>query len=137
MENIPTFCARKHGKEEVSYPHPLLESVLGETYGVMVYQEQVMQAAQVLGGYSLGGADLLRRAMGKKKPEEMAKHREIFREGAARRTSRPVARRGLRPDGEVRGLRLQQVARRRVLAARLPHGRTSRCTARPSSSRPT
>ena len=57
--------------------------MLGETYGIMVYQEQVMQAAQVLGGYSLGGADLLRRAMGKKKPEEMAKHRQIFREGAA------------------------------------------------------
>ncbi|HMC14852.1 MAG TPA: DNA polymerase III subunit alpha [Albitalea sp.] len=85
MENIPTFCLRKHGKEEVSYPHPLLETVLGETYGVMVYQEQVMQAAQVLGGYSLGGADLLRRAMGKKKPEEMAQHREIFREGAAKK----------------------------------------------------
>ena len=85
MENIPTFCARKHGKEEVSYPHPLLETVLGETYGVMVYQEQVMQAAQVLGGYSLGGADLLRRAMGKKKAEEMAQHREIFRDGAARK----------------------------------------------------
>ena len=83
MENIPTFCARKHGKEEVSYPHPLLEAVLGETYGVMVYQEQVMQAAQVLGGYSLGGADLLRRAMGKKKAEEMATHRAIFRDGAA------------------------------------------------------
>ncbi|MBC7954685.1 MAG: DNA polymerase III subunit alpha [Cytophagales bacterium] len=85
MENIPTFCLRKHGKEEVSYPHPLLETVLGETYGVMVYQEQVMQAAQVLGGYSLGGADLLRRAMGKKKAEEMAQHREIFREGAAKK----------------------------------------------------
>ena len=85
MENIPTFCARKHGKEEVSYPHPLLETVLGETYGVMVYQEQVMQAAQVLGGYSLGGADLLRRAMGKKKAEEMAQHRQIFRDGAARK----------------------------------------------------
>ncbi|CAM5795630.1 DNA polymerase III subunit alpha [Rhizobacter fulvus] len=85
MENIPTFCARKHGKEEVSYPHPLLESVLGETYGVMVYQEQVMQAAQVLGGYSLGGADLLRRAMGKKKAEEMAQHRQIFRDGAAKK----------------------------------------------------
>ena len=83
MENIPTFCARKHGKEEVRYPHPLLETVLGETYGVMVYQEQVMQAAQVLGGYSLGGADLLRRAMGKKKAEEMAQHRQIFRDGAA------------------------------------------------------
>jgi DNA polymerase-3 subunit alpha len=85
MENIPSFCARKHGREEVTYPHPLLEAVLGETYGIMVYQEQVMQAAQVLGGYSLGGADLLRRAMGKKKPEEMATHRAIFREGAAKK----------------------------------------------------
>jgi DNA polymerase-3 subunit alpha len=83
MDNIPSFVARKHGKEEVTYPHPLVEPVLSETYGIMVYQEQVMQAAQVLGGYSLGGADLLRRAMGKKKPEEMAKHREIFRAGAA------------------------------------------------------
>ncbi|HEY2561355.1 MAG TPA: DNA polymerase III subunit alpha [Caldimonas sp.] len=85
MENIPSFCARKHGREEVRYPHPLLESVLGETYGIMVYQEQVMQAGQILGGYSLGGADLLRKAMGKKKPEEMAKHRAIFREGAAKK----------------------------------------------------
>jgi DNA polymerase-3 subunit alpha len=85
MENIPTFCARKNGKEDVSYPHLLLESVLAETYGIFVYQEQVMQAAQILGGYSLGGADLLRRAMGKKKPEEMAKHREIFRDGAAKK----------------------------------------------------
>ena len=84
MENIPTFTARKHGREQVEYPHPLLETVLGETYGVMVYQEQVMQAAQVLGGYTLGGADLLRRAMGKKKPEEMAQHRSLFRDGAAR-----------------------------------------------------
>ena len=83
MENIPSFCARKHGREEVRYPHPLLETVLGETHGIMVYQEQVMQAGQILGGYSLGGADLLRRAMGKKKPEEMAKHRAIFRAGAA------------------------------------------------------
>ena len=85
MEMIPTFCARKHGREAVEYPHPLLETVLGETYGVMVYQEQVMQAAQVLGGYSLGGADLLRRAMGKKKAEEMAQHRAIFRAGAAQK----------------------------------------------------
>ncbi|MFM7531950.1 MAG: DNA polymerase III subunit alpha, partial [Rubrivivax sp.] len=82
MENIPSFCARKHGREEIVYPHPLLESVLAETYGIFVYQEQVMQAAQVMGGYTLGGADLLRRAMGKKKPEEMAKQRTIFREGA-------------------------------------------------------
>lgn len=84
MDLIPSFVARKHGREPVEYPHPLVEPVLAETYGIMVYQEQVMQTAQVLGGYSLGGADLLRRAMGKKKPEEMAKHREIFREGAAR-----------------------------------------------------
>ncbi len=85
MENIPSFCNRKHGREEVSYPHPLLETVLGETYGIMVYQEQVMQAGQILGGYSLGGADLLRKAMGKKKPEEMATHRAIFRDGAAKK----------------------------------------------------
>jgi DNA polymerase-3 subunit alpha len=82
MDLIPTFTARKHGRETVEYPHPLLEQVLGETYGVMVYQEQVMQAAQLLAGYSLGGADMLRRAMGKKKPEEMAKQREVFRQGA-------------------------------------------------------
>lgn len=83
MDLIPSFVARKHGREEVVYPHPLLEPVLAETYGIMVYQEQVMQSAQILGGYSLGGADLLRRAMGKKKPEEMAEHRIIFRKGAA------------------------------------------------------
>ncbi len=83
MDLIPSFVARKHGREEVVYPHPLVEPVLAETYGIMVYQEQVMQTAQVLGGYSLGGADMLRRAMGKKKPEEMAEHREIFRKGAA------------------------------------------------------
>ena len=83
MDLIPSFVARKHGREEVEYPHPLVEGVLSETYGIMVYQEQVMQTAQVLGGYSLGGADLLRRAMGKKKAEEMAQHREIFRKGAA------------------------------------------------------
>ncbi|MGI4814250.1 MAG: DNA polymerase III subunit alpha [Janthinobacterium lividum] len=84
MDLIPSFCARKHGREVVEYPDPRVESVLKETYGIMVYQEQVMQMAQIIGGYSLGGADLLRRAMGKKKPEEMAKHRELFREGAAK-----------------------------------------------------
>ncbi len=83
MDLIPSFVARKHGREVVEYPHPLVEPVLSETYGIMVYQEQVMQTAQVLGGYSLGGADMLRRAMGKKKPEEMAEHRLIFRKGAA------------------------------------------------------
>ncbi|HEY9238970.1 MAG TPA: DNA polymerase III subunit alpha, partial [Burkholderiaceae bacterium] len=85
MENIPTFCARKHGKDEVSYPHPLLESVLSETYGIFVYQEQVMLAAQILAGYSLGGADILRKAMGKKNAADMAKQREIFREGSAKK----------------------------------------------------
>ncbi len=84
MDLIPTFCARKHGREEVEYPHPLMEEVLKETYGIMVYQEQVMQVAQRLGGYSLGGADLLRRAMGKKKLEEMMTHRALFAEGAAK-----------------------------------------------------
>ena len=83
MDLIPSFVARKHGKEVVEYPHPLVEPVLSETYGIMVYQEQVMQTAQVLGGYSLGGADMLRRAMGKKKAEEMAMHRDLFRKGAA------------------------------------------------------
>ena len=84
MDLIPSFVARKHGREVVEYPHPLVEKVLAETYGIMVYQEQVMQTAQVLGGYSLGGADLLRRAMGKKKADEMAAHRKLFREGAAK-----------------------------------------------------
>jgi DNA polymerase-3 subunit alpha len=82
MELIPSFCKRKHGEEAIEFPDPRVEPVLSETYGIMVYQEQVMQMAQIVGGYSLGGADLLRRAMGKKIPAEMAKHREIFREGA-------------------------------------------------------
>lgn len=76
---------RKHGHTKVTYPHPLLEPVLAPTYGVIVYQEQVMQIAQVLAGYSLGGADMLRRAMGKKKPEEMAKERAKFEAGCAER----------------------------------------------------
>ncbi|MGV3494434.1 MAG: DNA polymerase III subunit alpha [Ramlibacter sp.] len=84
MDLIPSFVARKHGRETVEYPHPAVAGMLSETYGIMVYQEQVMQTAQILGGYSLGGADLLRRAMGKKKAEEMAMHRERFREGAAK-----------------------------------------------------
>ena len=84
MDLIPSFVARKHGREVVEYPHPLVAEMLSETYGIMVYQEQVMQTAQILGGYSLGGADMLRRAMGKKKAEEMAEHRQIFRDGAAK-----------------------------------------------------
>lgn len=82
MELIPTYIARKQGKEVPEYPDPRVKAILEETYGIMVYQEQVMQTAQILGGYSLGGADLLRRAMGKKKKEEMDAQREIFRKGA-------------------------------------------------------
>lgn len=80
---VDDFIDRKHGRAEVTYAHPDLEPILANTYGVILYQEQVMQIAQVLAGYTLGGADLLRRAMGKKKPEEMAKQREIFMTGAA------------------------------------------------------
>ena len=85
MENIPSYIARKHGKEEPDYLHPLLEPVLKETHGIIIYQEQVMQIAQILAGYSLGGADLLRRAMGKKIKAEMDQQREIFVTGAVER----------------------------------------------------
>jgi DNA polymerase-3 subunit alpha len=82
MDNIPSYIARKHGEEEPDYLDPMLEDVLKETYGVIIYQEQVMQIAQIMGGYTLGGADLLRRAMGKKIASEMDKQRQIFVEGA-------------------------------------------------------
>jgi DNA polymerase III subunit alpha len=85
MANIPTYCARKHGTELPDYIHPKLEPVLRETFGVIVYQEQVMQAAQVLAGYSLGEADLLRRAMGKKIKSEMRAQRERFVAGSVDR----------------------------------------------------
>ncbi|MCE0497697.1 MAG: DNA polymerase III subunit alpha [Methylacidiphilales bacterium] len=89
MENIPAYSERKLGTVEIKYDHPLLEPILKNTYGVMIYQEQVMQAAQVLAGYTLGSADILRRAMGKKKPEEMAKQRAIFVEGCAKTNGIP------------------------------------------------
>ncbi len=82
---VDDFIMRKKGRAKITYPHPLLEPILKPTYGVIVYQEQVMQIAQVLAGYTLGAADLLRRAMGKKKPEEMAKQRDIFTTGARER----------------------------------------------------
>ena len=85
MDLISNYVKRKHGKEEIAYPHEMLKPVLESTYGIPVYQEQVMQMAQVMGGYTLGRADLLRRAMGKKKKEEMAKQRAIFVEGAGKR----------------------------------------------------
>jgi len=83
MDNIPSFGRRKNGQEVIDYPHPLLEGILAETYGIFVYQEQVMQAAQILAGYSLGGADMLRRAMGKKIKAEMDAQRAIFVKGCA------------------------------------------------------
>lgn len=82
LQFIPNYIQRKHGTEKVEYPHELLEPILKHTYGIMVYQEQIMQAAQIIAGYSLGGADLLRRAMGKKKADEMAKERVKFVAGA-------------------------------------------------------
>ena len=82
MDNIPSFVRRKHGQEKISYPHPMLEPILKNTYGIMVYQEQIMQVAQQMGSYSLGGADLLRRAMGKKKMDIMKKERANFIKGA-------------------------------------------------------
>ena len=119
MELIPEFIKRRHGEIKIEYEHPLLEPICRETYGIMIYQEQVMQATQVLAGYTLGGADLLRRAMGKKKVEEMAKQRETFVKGCAKVNNIPAGQGqpDLRPAGEVRRLRLQQVARRRLRRA--------------------
>ena len=82
MDNIPSYIARKKGEETPDYLHPILEPILTETFGIMIYQEQVMQAAQLLSGYTLGGADLLRRAMGKKIKEEMDQQRQLFVDGA-------------------------------------------------------
>jgi DNA polymerase-3 subunit alpha len=85
MDYIPSFVKRKHGQEKVEYPHEWLEEILQPTYGIMVYQEQIMQTAQIMADYTLGKADMLRRAMGKKKIKEMEKHREIFKEGAGKK----------------------------------------------------
>lgn len=90
MEWIPDYIRGKNDPSTVKFPHPLLEDICRETYGVMVYQEQVMEAARVIAGYSLGGADILRRAMGKKDPEIMAKQRDIFVEGAKKNHGIPA-----------------------------------------------
>lgn len=92
---VEMYIDRKHGREEVVYDHPNLEPILENTNGVIVYQEQVMQISQVMAGYSLGGADMLRRAMGKKKPEEMAKQRDIFVTGATAQGIDPVVSGGV------------------------------------------
>ncbi len=123
MESIPEYVDCKMGRRPVDVVHPLLEPVLKDTYGVIVYQEQVMQIAQILAGYSLGEADLLRRAMGKKKKEEMDQQRAAvpLRRRRARARIRP-GQASVRPHGEVRGLRLQQGARRALCADRLSDG---------------
>ena len=118
---VDDYVNRKHGLTKVEYLLPELEELTAETLGVIVYQDQVLQIANRLAGYSLGEADLLRRAMGKKKPEEMAKQRERFVRGrAAARHRREEGRAGLRADGGVRGLRLREVALDRLRADHLP-----------------
>jgi len=92
MDLIPDFIKRRHGEIEIKYEHPLLESISKETYGILIYQEQVMQATQVLAGFTLGAADLLRRAMGKKKVEEMQKQRDTFVKGCAATNKIPAAK---------------------------------------------
>ena len=120
MDNIPRYINCKHGTEQPEYLHPLLEPILKETYGVIIYQEQVMQIARELAGYSLGGADLLRRAMGKKIKAEMDAQREAFIDGASQTRRRTEAERhDLRAGREVRVLRLPQGARHRLRPARL------------------
>jgi len=89
MDLIPEFIKRRHGEIEIKYEHPLLEPIAKETYGILIYQEQVMQAAQILAGFTLGAADILRRAMGKKKVEEMAKQRAIFVKGCKEKNQIP------------------------------------------------
>ncbi|MGA2853975.1 MAG: DNA polymerase III subunit alpha [Verrucomicrobiota bacterium] len=92
MELIPDFIRRRHGEMEIKYEHPLLEPIARETYGILIYQEQVMQAAQILAGFTLGAADILRRAMGKKNVGEMQKQREKFVKGCAEKNKIPSAK---------------------------------------------
>jgi DNA polymerase III subunit alpha len=92
MELIPEFIKRRHGEVKIEYEHPLLEPIARETYGILIYQEQVMQAAQILAGFTLGAADILRRAMGKKKVEEMQQQREKFVKGCAEKNKIPKAK---------------------------------------------
>ena len=117
---IDDFIARKHGKKKVTYDLPELKEILEETYGVILYQEQVMQIANRLAGFSLGEADILRRAMGKKNRDEMAAQREKFLAGcAAAQSSAEKGRAHFRSDGRIRRLRLQQIALLRLRAAGL------------------
>ena len=133
---IDDFINRKHGKKKVTYDLPELKEILEETYGVILYQEQVMQIANRLAGFSLGEADILRRAMGKKNRDEMAAQREKFLAGcAARKVPAEKGREDFRSDGGIRRLRFQQVALLRLRAAglsdRLAESRTIRSSSWP------
>ena len=128
---VDDFIKRKKGATKITYELPALEPILKDTYGVIVYQEQVMQIARTLAGYSLGGADLLRRSMGKKDPEVMAREKVPFLEGRGKAGDQPKEGRGdLRPHGQVRRVRIQQVPQRglrpRLLPDRVPEGPLSR-----------
>ena len=114
MDLIPDYIKRKKGLTKIKYAHPLLEEVCADTYGMMIYQEQVMAAANRLAGYSLGQSDLLRRAMGKKDKEKMAKERDNFIEGCARDEQDPGEKgeRDFRFAGEICRLRIQQKPQR-------------------------
>ncbi len=126
---VDDFIDRKHGRKKVTYPHADLEPILKDTYGVIVYQEQVMQISSALAGYSLGHADLLRRAMGKKKKEVMEKEKAKFLKGAEVKQHRPQdRRRDLRAHGEVRRVRLQQVALGRLRSRHLSDGLSQEVT---------
>jgi DNA-directed DNA polymerase III PolC len=120
MENIPKYCNVKNGREKRASIHKLIDPILDETQGIIVYQEQVMEIARKMAGYSLGGADLLRRAMGKKIQAAMDAEKPKFLEGAKERRRRQEGRGGLEPSRQVRQLRLQQVARRRLWRGQLP-----------------
>ena len=118
---VDDFIDRKHGRKEVVYDLPQLEPILKDTYGVIVYQEQVMQISRSLAGYSLGQADLLRRAMGKKDDKEMSRQKGLFLDGA--KDEQPRSEKGrsdLRPDAQIRRVRLQQVPLGRLCPDRLP-----------------
>ena len=118
---VKDFVDCKHGRKPIAKMHDARRRVLAPTYGVIVYQEQVMQIAQALAGYSLGGADLLRRAMGKKKPEEMAKQKATFVDGAIENgVDEEDAERIFGAARVLRGLRLQQEPLGRVRAAHVP-----------------
>ena len=120
---VDDWVARKQGKREVKYELPQLEPILADTYGVIAYQEQVMRIAQALAGFTLGQADVLRKAMGKKDPKVMAKQRDDFMDGRAREgRQREEGGQDLRADGVLRGLRLQQVALDGLRVPRLPDG---------------